>query len=131
MLCAGIDFEFAVKSTTQPVVGNHAADGTLDKKLRATLTTCTECLGLVTTDEAGKTHVGFGDFLFATDGNFGGIDNDDEVARVDMWREDGFVFTAKKIGGLDGDAAERLTGGINEPPLALHLFGFGRIGFHL
>jgi hypothetical protein len=24
-----------------------------------------------------------------------------------------------------------LAGGVNEPPFALHFFGFGRVGFHL
>jgi hypothetical protein len=42
-----------------------------------------------------------------------------------MRSEDGFVFSAKEIGGLNGDAAERLAGGVDDPPVALHLFGFG------
>jgi hypothetical protein len=42
-----------------------------------------------------------------------------------MGSKNGFVFSTKEIGGLHGDAAERLAGGVDDPPTALHLFGFG------
>jgi len=125
MLGAGVNLEFAIEGAAEAVVRDHATDGAFDEKLRAALTACAEGLGFVTADEAGETHVGLGDFFFAADGDLGGIEDNDEVAGVDVRSEDGFVFSAKEIGGLDGNAAERLAGGVDDPPVALHLFGFG------
>jgi len=125
VLGAGVNLEFAIEGAAETVVRDHATDGALDEKLGAALTACAEGLGFVTTNEAGEAHVGLGDFFFAADGDFGGVENNDEVAGVNMRSEDGFIFSAKEVGGLDGDAAERLAGGVDDPPVALHLFGFG------
>ena len=125
MLGAGVNLEFAIEGAAEAVVRDHATDGAFDEKLWAALTACAEGLGFVTADEAGEAHVGLGDFLFAADGDLGGVEDNDEVAGVNMRSEDGFVFSAKEIGGLDGNAAERLAGGVDDPPVALHLFGFG------
>jgi hypothetical protein len=125
VLGTGVNLEFAIEGAAEAVVRDHATDGAFDEKLRAALTACTESLGFVTTDESREAHVGLGDFLFAADGDLGGVEDNDEVAGVNMRSEDGFVFSAKEIGGLNGDAAERLAGGVDDPPVALHLFGFG------
>jgi len=125
VLGACVNLEFAIEGAAETVVRDHAADGAFDEKLRAALTACAEGLGFVTTDESREAHVGLGDFFFAADGDLGGVEDNDEVAGINVRSEDGFVFSAKEVGGLDGDAAERLTSGVDDPPVALHLFGFG------
>ena len=125
VLGACINFEFAIEGAAETVVRDHATDGAFDEKLRAAFTASAEGLGFMTTDESREAHVGLGDFFFSADGDLGGVEDNDEVAGVNMRSEDGFVFSAKEVGGLDGDAAERLAGGVDDPPVALHLFGFG------
>lgn len=125
MLGAGVNLEFAIEGAAETVVRDHATDGAFDEKLRTALTACAESLRFVTTDESREAHVGLGDFFFAADGDLGGVEDNDEVAGVNMRSEDGFIFSAKEVGGLNGDAAERLAGGVDDPPVALHLFGFG------
>jgi hypothetical protein len=125
MLGTSVNFQFAVEGAAEAVVRDHAPNGAFDEKFRAALAACAEGLRFMTANESREAHVGFGDFFFAADGHFGSVEDNNEVAGVNVRSEDGFVFSAKEIGGLDGDAAERLTGGIDDPPVALHLFGFG------
>jgi hypothetical protein len=122
---AGINLEFAIESATEAIVRDHTADSALDEEFRATLATGAECLRFVSTDITGKAHVGFRYFLFAADGNFGSIEDYHEIASVDVRCKYSFVFSTKQVGSLDRDATERLVGGVNDPPVALHLFGFG------
>ena len=122
---AGVDLEFAVEGATEAVVGDHATDGMFDEEFWTALAASAEGFGFVTTDEAREAHVGFCDFFFSTDGDFGGVDDNDEVSGVNVRSEDGFVFSAKEVGCFDGNAAERLAGGVNDPPIAFDLFGFG------
>ena len=81
-------------------------------------------------DEAGKTHEALLLFLFAGESDFFGIDHDDEIAGIDVRREDGFFFAAQKIRRLDRDAAEDLILGVNDPPLAWNFVGFSGKSFH-
>jgi len=124
VLGTGVNLQFPVEGATEAVVGNHATHSAFDEKLWTALATGAEGFGFMPADEAGEAHVGFGDFLLATDGDFGSVEDDDEVTGVNVRSEDRFVFSAKEIGGLDCNATERLTGGVNDPPVALHLFGF-------
>ena len=130
VFAASVNFQLAIEGAAEAVVRDHSTNSALDDEFRTALAACTESLGFVTADIAGEAHVGFGGFLFAADGDFGCVEDDHEVACVDMRGEDGFVFTAEEIGGLNGNAAEWLAGGVNHPPLAVDLLGFGRIGFH-
>ena len=125
VLGACVNFEFAIEGAAKTVMWDHATDSAFDEKLWAALTACTESLGFVTADESREAHVGLSDFFFSADGDLGGVEDNDEVTGVNMRGEDGFVFSTKEVGGLDGDAAERLAGGVDDPPVALHLFGFG------
>lgn len=122
---AGINLEFAIESATEAIVWDHTTNSALDEEFRATLAAGTECFRFVTTDITGKAHVGFRYFLFAADGNFGSVEDHHEIASVDVRCKYSFVFSTKQVGGLDRDATERLVGGVNDPPVALHLFGFG------
>jgi len=130
MLAAGVNFELAVKGATEAIVRDHTTHGAFDEEFWTAFAASAEGLGFVAADIAGEAHVGLGGLFFAADGYLGGVQDDHEVAGIDMRGEDDFVFTAEKIGGLDGNAAEWLAGGVNDPPLAVHFLGFGRIGFH-
>lgn len=125
VLGAGVNLEFTIESAAEAVVRDHTTNSALDEELWTTLAAGAECLGFVSTHVARKAHVGFCDFFFAADGNFGSIEDYHEIARVDVRCEYRFVFSTKQVGGLDRDATERLVGGVNDPPVALHLFGFG------
>ena len=125
MFSAGVNFEFAVEGATEAIVWNHSTHGTFNEEFGTALASGPECFGFVTAHVTGKAHIGFGYFLLAADSDFGSIDDDDKIAGVNVWGENGLVLSAKQIGGLDGDTAERLASGVNDPPVALHLFGFG------
>jgi hypothetical protein len=50
-----------------------------------------------------------------------GIDDDDEVAVVQVGLVGGLVLALEQVGGLGGDAAERPAGGIDDVPVLVHL----------
>ena len=51
-----------------------------------------------------------------------GVDDDDVVATVNVGGEIGLQLAAEQVGGDDGGAAQGLTGGVKNVPLALHVF---------
>jgi len=130
MLGAAIDLKLAVDRTSKAIVWDHPLHGALDEKFRATGTTLTESLGLVSSDEPRETHVCLLGFLFSTDLDVGSIDHDNKVTRVYVRRVDGLVLTTKEIGGLNGNVAKVLIFGINDPPAAFDFGGFGGKGLH-
>jgi hypothetical protein len=47
-----------------------------------------------------------------------------------MRGENGFVFAAKDIGNLGREASENFVLGVHDPPVAVHIFGFGGESLH-
>jgi hypothetical protein len=82
-------------------------------------------------DITGEGGVDLLDFLGTGKANLVGIDDDDEVAAIDMGGEKRFALSAKQIRGVDSDGTEDLALGIDDVPLALDFFGFCGKGFHI
>ena len=65
------------------------------------------------------------DRLGASNLDFCGVDDDDEVTGINVRRVNGFVFAAQTEGNFAGYPAEHLIGGVNHKPLVHDLSGFG------
>jgi hypothetical protein len=63
--------------------------------------------------------------LVAGDADLVGVDDDDEIAGIDVRRVDGLVLAAQTECHFAGNTSEHLVGGVNHKPLVLH---FGRLG---
>jgi hypothetical protein len=77
-----------------------------------------------------EAHISFLLFLLATEPHFVGIDHDDEIARVDVRRENRLFFSPEQLCRLHRDMAKYLVFGVNDPPLTGDFAGFGRKRFH-
>src|SRR3954470_13354965 len=108
----------------------HAADGALDEQFRMAHAAGLGVLSFMPTYEAREAHESFLVFLLAGEADLFGIDHDNEIARVHVRSEDRFLFAAKEVCRLNGDAAEDLVLGVDDPPLARDLVGFSGKGFH-
>jgi len=87
-------------------------------------------LGFMSAHVAGKTHEALLFFLFAGDTDLLGVDDHDEVASIDMRRENRLLFPAQKSRRLDRYVAQHLILGIDQPPLAVDFIGFGGKRLH-
>ena len=116
----------------QPVPGEHALDGLHDDELGLLDANVGELAVLLATDVTGKRHVFGVLFLLTGEDNLARVDDDDEVAGVDMGRVSGLVTAAQDVGGFNGETAQHLAFGIDQMPLG-GLLGLilGQIGFHL
>jgi len=63
-------------------------------------------------------------FLITCEGSVFRIDDDDEVTRINVWREDCFVFTAEQISCCHSDVTDDFAFGINDVPSALDVSWF-------
>jgi len=81
-------------------------------------------------DVTGKAHITFLFFFLPGEPDLVRINDDDEIARVHMWRKNGFLFATEQIGRFYRDTAEYLILGVNNPPLAWHFGCFCGKRFH-
>src|SRR4030095_14133848 len=125
MLGAAVYLELGDDPTTEAIVRNHALHRLLHDQLRAATAAGLGSLALVTTDISREAHISLLNFLLAGEADFAGVDHDDEIASINVRGKNGFLFSAEKIGNLDGDTAERLVSGIDEPPATLDVFFLG------
>src|SRR4030095_16239396 len=88
-------------------------------------------LGFMSADVTGKTHITFLFFFLSGEPDFFRVDDNDKISGVDVWGENRFSFPAQQVGSLCRDAAEHLVLGVNDPPLARHVSGFGGKRLHL
>src|SRR6202012_2730558 len=68
--------------------------------------------------------------LVAGDPDFLRVDDDDEVAGVDVRRVGRLPLAAQRIGDLRGKAAEGLPLGVDDVPVSLAVLGCGYEGLH-
>src|SRR6266496_3140064 len=87
-------------------------------------------LRFVSAHVTGKTHITFLFFFLSGEPHLFRVNDNDEIAGIDMWGENCFSFPAQQVGSLYRDTAEHLVLRINDPPLAWHFGGFGGKRFH-
>lgn len=80
-----------------------------------------EGFALLSTGVAGVTVVLLVESLVARDAHLLGIDDNDEVARVNMRSKLRLVLATENVGSLSGNLAQHLVGGVDNDPLALNL----------
>src|SRR6516162_5340938 len=131
MRIAAIDFQFPIHVPAKSIVRNHSAHGAFDQQLRMTSPARPDIFRFMSADVTGKTHVTFLFLFLSAKPDFFCVDDNDEVAGVDVWRENRFVFPAQQVRSLNGDSAKHLAFGINDPPLLWHVAGFGGKSFHV
>src|SRR4051812_46036795 len=108
MLRRRVHAELAEYCIAEITAGDHAADGALDHLGRLTLA---KIGGVALDDPTGPTgvivvHLGF--FFVAGELDLVSVDHDDEVAGVDVRREDRLVLAAKHAGNAGGETAQDL-----------------------
>ncbi len=130
MLGTFVNLQLPVDRASETIVRDHSLDRTLDEEFGTALAALAESLGLMTSDKSGEAHVAFLSLLLAADLDFSRIDHHNEIAGVDMGCPNCLMLATQQIGGLDGNMAQILVLGIDHPPLAFDLGGFGGKSLH-
>jgi hypothetical protein len=125
MLRARVDLQLRQLSAGEPVLRKHAADGCAQHLGRPALELVAERAAPETAGVAGMPVIPLLVELVAGDGDLLGVDDDDEVARVDVRRVLRLPLAAERVGDLRGEAAQRLSLGVDEIPLARDLTRLG------
>jgi hypothetical protein len=87
-------------------------------------------LSFVSADVTGKAHVTFLFFFLSGEPDSFRVDDNDKIARVHVWCKNGFLFATQQISRFYSDFSEYLVAGVDQPPFAWDLAGFGRKRFH-
>ena len=130
MLVAFVNFELGQQHAPEAVLGNHALDGAVNEHLGLLRAHLRDGGVFLAALPAGIAHVFLGRLLLAGDADLLGVDDDDEVAGIEVRRIDRLVFAAQNVGDLHGQAAQHGAVGINDMPLALVQIHFRQIRFH-
>jgi len=78
-----------------------------------TSTACPGTLRFVSADITRKTHITFLFFFLSGEPDFFRVDNDDEIARVHVWRKNGFLFATQEIRRFHSDSSQHLVAGVD------------------
>ena len=131
MLGTCIDLELLAHLASERVLGEHALDGVLDDALGMLL----HCLleGLLThaagiTRDAGIHLVGD---LGASHFDLVAVDDDYEIARINMRRVGRLVLAAQNLRNGRGKTTQGHVGRIDQKPLALDFAGLRIVGLHV
>jgi hypothetical protein len=130
MLGARVDLELANQLAREAILGEHTPYGSLDGLARVSSQQVAIGHLAKTTRIARVASSHLGASLLAGQCNFSGVDNDDEVARVNMAGELGLVLPAKQIGDLHGKATENDVLGVDKVPIPGDLPRLRAIGGH-
>src|SRR5688572_16291022 len=131
MLVAADHLELLEHLPPERALRQHAFDGNLDGTLRMRRQELLERLLLHVADRARVAVVDLVLELAARDADLLGVDNDEEVARVDVGRVDWLVLAAQPMRERRRQTAERFALGIDEVPIAPNGVRLGRDGFHV
>src|SRR2546421_6377487 len=121
----GIHLQLLDHRIAERSLGQHALDRLLERAARMLGLHVLE-LGRV--DAARMASVAVVDLvvgLVAGDADLFGVDDDDEIAGIDVRRINGLVLAAQAEGDFTGHPSEDLVGRVNHKPLMRH---FGRLG---
>ena len=126
-----IDLELAELGAAEAGLRDHAPSRALNEEGRTALTDKTRGLDLLATDVAGETGVNLGVFLVARQDDLVGIDDDNEIAGINVTGERGLVLAAEEACSLNSDLAEDLALGVDHIPLALDFMRLGGKRLHV
>src|SRR2546430_5026302 len=121
MLGAGVDLQLLDLGAREAVAGEHALDRLAQHLGRPALELVAERPAAQAARIARVTVVHLVVELVAGDGDLLGVDDDHEVARVDVRGVLGLVLAAERVGDLRSETPERLPFGVDEVPAALDL----------
>src|SRR5690242_8461034 len=130
MLRAGVDLELRQLGAPELVAREHALDGLAKDFGRLPLELVAQRALPQTARVAGMTVVHLLVELLPRDRNLLGVDDDDEVARVDMRSERRLALAAQTVGDHGRETAKGLPLGVDDEPVALNLARFGAVGLH-
>jgi len=130
MLLAGENLQLGEHLTSEAILGKHTLDGVLHYEIRTAFLHLSNAQVLFATDVAAIEHVLLLFYLLAGQNDLVGIDNDDEIAGIDVRRVGWLVTTAQLISDLDGQTAQDLILGVDDDPIAFDGFLFGEKCFH-
>src|SRR5207247_8390201 len=133
MLGAGVDLQLRDLLPGEPVLREHALDGTPQDLLRAPVELLAQRAAAQPAGIAGVPVVALLVELVAGDPDPFGVDDDDEVAAVDMLRVGGLAFAAQRVRDTGRQTPEGLPLGVDDVPIAgdfawLCAVGLGRHG---
>jgi len=127
VVLAAVHLELGQLLACEGVLGEHAADGLLDGLLGALGQQLLVGGGAQTAREA-RVAVGLLlDQLGAGQGNLVRVDDDDEVAGVNVRGEGRLVLAAQQDRGLGGETSEDDVGRVDDVPRASYLAGLGGV----
>ena len=115
----------------QAVAGEHPPDGQLDDAPGLALKHIAQDRLFEAAHVAGVAIVDLVVELFAGDADLSGVDDDDEVAHIEVRGVSGLVLTHEQGRDTRGEATEGLAGGVDDVPRLLDFFGAEAIGFRV
>ena len=80
---------------------------------------------LLTANVTGETGVDLLFLFLTSEAHLIRVDHDDEVASINVWRENWLVFATQNIGNLHGKLSKDLIFGVHDPPFTVDLLCFG------
>lgn len=125
---SGVDLELTVHVASELRLREHSPNDALDEVLGTALE---DFLVAERLEAARVSRVAAYlrlDEFFAGKSDLVRVDDDDEVAGVDVRRVCGLVLARKDAGYLYCETAKMLVGGVDEIPLALYFFALGHVG---
>ena len=131
VLVALVHFQLGHKHPAEAVFGDHPAHGVGYQLLGVAGTDLFDRGVFLAAFPAGIGHELFVRFLFAGNEDLVGVDDDHEIARVQVRRVHGLVLPPQDIGYLNRQAAQHSTVGINHVPFTLVQIHFRQMRFHL
>src|SRR5919198_4511486 len=123
MVGSGIDLELRQLLAGEAVAGKHPLDRLADHLGRPALQLIAKWPALEAAGIAGMAVVELVVELVAGDMDLFGVNDDDEVARIDVRRVLRLRLAAQRVGDLGRQAAQGLPLGVDEVPAALDLAG--------
>src|ERR1043166_6000737 len=130
MLIALVDLKLGHKNAAEAILGDHAANGVRNELFRSFGPNFGDGAKPFATLPTGIAHELLLGLFLAGDGYLFGIDDNHEIARIEVRSEDGLVLSPENICDLDGQTAQNSAIGINHMPLALLQIDFRQVSFH-
>src|SRR3954463_15475661 len=130
MLGTGVDLQLRDLLPGEPIFGEHALHCLAQDLLRATVELLAQRAAAQPAGITGMAVVALLVELVPSDLDLLRVDDDDEIAGVDVRRVRSLAFAAERVGNAGRQATERLALGIDDVPVAGDLARLCAIGLH-